>query len=715
MPVIYRLLKWNLYALLILPLLVWGIFLFPFITTKVLYFRLLVEAALVLYLPLAIRYRELRPKFDLITKMVFAYFAVLIVSALFGVDVYRSFWGTIERGEGLITIAHYVAYFVILTAVFRTKEDWHRYLRAAVISTLLVALYAFAQILNLSFVMNAAGVRISGTVGNALFFAALMMFGMFLSLYLVGASRTGERFFLYGVFAFEFFLLYKSASRGAILATALAIFFYLVLKFFRSGGWRLKIATGALALLLLLGAGLVYFSRERAWVKQNSTLLRFASISTRDVTTQSRLDTWQASWKGWQERFFLGYGYENYNIAFNKYFPARIFKKPGSQIWFDRAHNTVFDVAVASGIFGLVAYLGIFAAASIVLIRQRGRSLILLFGLAAYFVQNLFVFDTHATHLMFYLVLAHIVFLGRVEQGTSAFARRRVWWLAVPVALFFLVFAYFVNVQPLLANYNAVAALKGLRGGDANAGLDYFRRALSYGTYMDAEIRQHFADAVLQTQAKTLYGLIAMEMRKNVLAAPRDVKNYLYLMNILNRLPNEASSYQEILSLAERAIRLSPTRPQIYSELGQAMFFRKEFSAGLENFRKAIELSPEPYISHFNYLLAGIMAGEAKIIAEETAIIERQYKHKFTGEEYAQIARAYQTAGDRDAALANYRTAIAIEPTRVEFRINLVSFFGEQCDLTAVRDEINEIIRLNRAYQNDAVAYLSQVEKNCKK
>jgi hypothetical protein len=71
-------------------------------------------------------------------------------------------------------------------------------------------------------------------------------------------------------------------------------------------------------------------------------LRKLAAISTNDITTQSRLLTWQASWQEFWSGD-LGLRPENYYYVFNKRFPTAIFRDAGSQIWFDRAHNIIFD------------------------------------------------------------------------------------------------------------------------------------------------------------------------------------------------------------------------------------------------------------------------------------------------------------------------------------------------------------------------------------
>ena len=75
---------------------------------------------------------------------------------------------------------------------------------------------------------------------------------------------------------------------------------------------------------------------------------------------------------------------------------------------FDRAHNKIVDLLVMNGILGLLAYLSVFSAALIHLWQRKKKelinSLILISILAAYFIQNLFLFDMPVAYLMFFML-----------------------------------------------------------------------------------------------------------------------------------------------------------------------------------------------------------------------------------------------------------------------------------------------------------------------
>ncbi len=734
----YKLLRLILYALLVMPLLVWSVFLFPFITTKILYFRLLVELAVVVYAVLAVKYPELRIKWNWLTKAVWIYIGVIFVASLFGVNFNHSFWGTIERGEGLVTILHFAAYFTILPAVFQTRRDWHRYLLAAITMTFLNALVGLSQLLDLPILSNIfRGGRIVGTIGNASFFAAVMLFGVFLSLYLLQEAKSKtQRVYLWFVFWFELYILYQTETRGAILAAALAFGLYFLVNVFKSQKRKTKILSlGFLALLLAFGF-ILYFNRDASWVSRSNTLYRLATISPRDITTQSRLDTWNASYQAFKDRPVFGWGYENYHIAFNKYFPARIFKDQGSQIWFDRAHNVVFDVLVQAGLIGFLAYLVMFAAAFWILFKlwlQKPPDLeprmILILGvlLAGYFLQNLFVFDTQATYMLSFLLFGNIAFLTNQYLSSSP-AKARTGYhpgFVMPTILAVLMFfaALFVNLRPAFANYYTTQGIKAAKVKQYREVLPTFKKALSYGTYMDEEIRQRLVDyaseAVFSGQLSSqeqseVYQYVMDELRKSIRDFPEDVKNYLYLVSVINRFTGNQQMIDEALSLGQKALALSPTRPQIYFELGQAAFSKKQFEEGLEYFRSAIAQNPEPKESHFNYLLAGIIAKREDIATEELAKL-KELGYELTSRDYTNLARAYLEAGDNFKLAESYQKAAELDPQNAELHAKLAVAYGEICDTDNARIQVLETIRLNPVFQQEGQEFLKELETKCKK
>ena len=109
-------LKTLLYLILLTPILISAKYLFPFITTKTMYFRLMIELALVLYTVLALMSDDYKPKMTKLSWSIVIFGFVILLTGITGVDFYRTFWGTIERGEGFITISHLIIYFLLVVS-----------------------------------------------------------------------------------------------------------------------------------------------------------------------------------------------------------------------------------------------------------------------------------------------------------------------------------------------------------------------------------------------------------------------------------------------------------------------------------------------------------------------------------------------------------------------------------------------------------------------
>ena len=665
-----------LYALLITPFLFSSRFFFPFISTKTFYFRLMVEIALVLYIVLAIADKRFRPKITKLSVAIFILLGVFIVTSLLGINFYRSFWGNTERGEGLLTFSHVIAYFVMLTGMLQERKQWERYFFASIFVSLAISLYAMLQKYGATFVVSGDVSRISGTIGNASFFGGYLISNIFLALWLVLTRRPGwQKIILWSIIIFEIIILNATKTRGAIIGMAIGVFLMLLFSAITAGRKKIRVFTVGVLLGLVLFSSLLFVFKDSSLVRSMGGLQRVTEISRGDITTESRLLTWEASWNGWKDRFFTGYGYENFNIAFNKYFPAEIFRDAGSQIWFDRAHNVFFEISVTSGIFGILTYLSLFIFAFWFLFKHyredpenNKRTFIIFFALlVAYFFQNLFVFDTLGTYISFYSILAFIVFLQfapkapdkkiKIQKGSQPQYELGSANSAIATVLVIgLIFSsYFFVFKPARANLDITESLRAVMEQRFSDVLDNYKKVIDAGTYANEEARQKLGEAMIQfrgeegisDEAKQRGFRFAVdELRKSIELAPQDARNYLFLMAVYNNFPaNDPGLREEVIRLGKEALKLSPTRPQIYFEMGQAAYSLGRLAEGISYFEKAVELNPVPAESHWNLSLAYILSGQT-----EAGLAEIEYIYKvdrISKISYSSIRNMIQILGQR--------------------------------------------------------------------
>ena len=364
-----KILKFLIYASAFVPLVIFSQFMSPFHFGKVIVFRSLVEMMLVFYLLLVWRNRSYWLKWNKITWAFFIFTAAFSLTSFTSINVYQSFWGTLERMGGLWTFWHYFVFYIILVSVIRNRNDWLRLLKLTVLIGILSALYGFGQKTDMKFFIGGGNrARIFGTIGNTALFAGYQLLVLFLSLSLLlrGKSNTINEKLIYGFgFVLTFIAVLMTAVRGSLLAMGigLILFFILYSVFFRSKQGRKVVFALVASVLFFVSFALIF--NNTPFVKNSRYLTRLTDFSLNSYTVQTRFWAWQAGFNGWNDSvrtIVLGWGPENFNIPFSKYFNPKFYEGPGSETLFDRAHNMFVEILVTMGLLGLATYLGLFVA-----------------------------------------------------------------------------------------------------------------------------------------------------------------------------------------------------------------------------------------------------------------------------------------------------------------------------------------------------------------
>ncbi len=753
-PVKTPLLVWGIKAALLLclvtPLLVSSKFIFPFITTKTLWFRILVELAAAGCVIAVLQYPRYRPSLSLFLKSILAYASIALVASLFGLNWQRSFWGNIERGEGLITLFHVFAYCVALVAVLKERREWEFFLATSLSVAGIASLYALAQYLLLpwEFILKSGGSRLSATVGNASFLAGYLLMHTFIAAWFAVTPRSFiMRVYAALLFLFLWFIIYHTGTRGALIAGFITYLCIMLFSLTVIKGGRARIYRVVICLFiatLIACAAVIYQQRDQKWVYENPTLSRLVSISFKnDITTQSRVLTWQSSWKALQERPVLGYGYENYNVAFNKHFDARIYRDAGSQIWFDRAHNLIFDIAITSGVIGLIAFGFIFFSLFIgawKLYRHHDpvfRVSGVMFGslLVAHLMQALFVFDILATYIPLMLAMGFVHFMSQEQpHGLSALLPSHHAGPRVPIAsvslivcAVFGIMLYGFNVKPALANHYGLQGMR-LRANnhDRDAFFQY-KKALSYDTYQSQEIRQKLAEFAIEIRSGSsqmsdeeiaeVYKTAIDEILHNIEEAPQDTQAYMYLMNLYYYGSRFNKDRLQLIDKAgEEALKLSPTRPQIYYLLGQAAAEREEYNVAVQYFEKALALNPEVFESHWNLAVAYRIAGRKEAEAAQYKVLESKglafERIKSLDEQnLLRLAQAYTSLQEYEKMAGTYEELVIRQPNNYDYNAHWATALRLGKQFENARMVARRLIELRPSGKDDIEKFINEMEQ----
>lgn len=646
---------WSLAAL---PLVLWAGFSFPYVTIRTVFFRIIIEAALVLALLLFVQGKIRLVNFG--KQYFFWIFAGLLtvesIAALLGESPLASFFGDLERMWGIFTVVHLFLFYVLAAALFRQRE-WRVFFRVSLSVSLAVSAFGIIQrhpeFFQVFLFGAGEGSRIMSTLGNPVYVAIYLLFNIAFALYLAqqpGTSRKARWFYI-GTIVLDLYAFTLTDIRGAYLGfLAGAVFAGLGYVFIGSR----RMAKRAIAASFVLGIVVLALSvqfRSSDIVQRTPVLRRVASISLSDDTVQTRFIGWNAAWQGFLEHPLTGVGMENYNILFNKYFPARYYLLAPSETYFDRAHNQFFNILAESGIAALLAYLAFPLIIGYYLVAgyRNGRlrkGEFLLFGAMtiAYFTHLFFVFDDLHSLFLFAAFMALLELrCGRLSppapDGQESAGRGRKAVRVVASALLPALVIYsiiFLNINVLRA---ARLSGRALLSEDINQSLNYFRRALGINSVPSENVTLSLVDYLMGLFKKKDEIQKDPSLRENVLAAfwqaeqelageiakkPNDAVFFLKLGQLKNTqflFDDDARRLEGAKKDLERALELSPGRVQIYLVLGETYVLAGESKKAIEIIEKAVALEPD-FGGTYYYLGRAYLADGQLERAYDAIIIE---------------------------------------------------------------------------------------------
>jgi len=596
-------------------------FFFPFVGPKSIYFMALAELAFFSWLALILLDRRFRPKFNLVFLGLFLFLVVLVLSGILGVDPSYSFWSKFERMTGILMFFHLFALFLVLSSTL-DKEDWKKVFSVSIFAGAFIALIALLS--------REPSMRNGATIGNDSFLGTYLLFNLFISLYLALTSRKELRIYSLACFLVMTFVLLVGGSQG--LASAAAAlkdhkgFFSVFLALFQTGARAAKISFFG-GLLLLFFLWLIFEGKKR--IRFVGIFLLIVSLITGGLLTYfslkpgnlihkeavrffgsaigARTAVWNSAWQGFLERPYLGWGPENFEFAFDKYYnPCMGTPKCGGEIWFDRAHNIIFDTLVANGAIGIFFYFLLF----LFIIYYSWRNYfqkrfnfwipgVFSVLLLAYFVQNLTVFDMVNSYMMLFLVFS---FIAQKDIDREPFSSS----------------VHLPRLYPL-----------------------FFILGVTFFACQICQIRDFFANSFLGSLRKQgvnrgvleNFDFLEKELRKDIKENPINYRSYLKLGQLLNVYPGDAKIRKQKIAEAEKilkkAVEISPNNQQGYWYLAQTRIEQGKLSQALVLAETAVKLEPELERSHLILIQIAQWMGKKELAqkkAEEALKINPAWK-----------------------------------------------------------------------------------------
>lgn len=701
---------------------------FPYITGKNFFFRVAVEVIFALWLLLALADKKYRPEISPLLYAVTATVLVLVLSTVFGANPYRSFWSNYERMEGLIGHLHLLAYFFVLAGSLKEEKIRRWFLYALSSSGAVMALYGWAQFFGWAQISMQSGQRVDGYFGNAAYMAVFVLFNVFLLAYLAfSEKKIWFRAILVAFIVLEVPVIFFTATRGAILGLigGAVIFAALFGLLGRTRNVR-RIALGLVGALALL-AIFFFATKGTEFAKHNYILSRFQDLSFKERTVESRFTIWKMSFEGFKERPILGWGIENYNQVFNKYYDPIMWKQ---EPWFDRSHNIIFDWLIAGGLAGLAAYLSIFGAA-LYMLWQRVREMNWEQGMlaeasaitalfAAYFFNNLFVFDNLISYYLFFSVLGFVHASCTLPAGEKSERRvsvsREIYdeaypFLATGVIVVLIFVLYFLNFKPLAANKALLGTLQDISQSGAKVDLILadFDKVFAFNTFGSGEAREQlsgYANNILRSNLpaegkEKVYGAAVREFEKQVTENPQDIRAYL----VLSSLYSDTGRNNEALATIRRALELSPKKQQIYFMLADIYMRTGENESAVKAMRTAYDLDPAYENAAMGLAVTEVIAGH---VMEADGILRSSFGGVIIADQ--KLINAYARVGNYTRVRDIWLKFIKQEPQNFQYHVNLAATYLHIGEREKSVFELQTAIALDPQFQKQGEYYINEIK-----
>jgi len=668
-----------------------------------------------------------KPRKSWVLAMLAIFVGVVALSSLLGENFYRSFWSNYERMEGLVTYLHLLAYFLVLAGTMKTERIWNRLFHTTLFASAIIAFYGVFQLFGI--LQTHQGNRLDATLGNASYLAVYMIFHIFLAMALFYRARDYRKWIYLFIIILESFVLYHTATRGAILGTIGGLFISWILIAILSSNKKSKLAhISLLAGIAVIITGFL-FLKTTNFVKTSPVLSRFAGISLTEGTTESRLTIWKMSWRGFKEKPIFGWGQENFNLVFNKYYEPILYKQ---EAWFDRAHNVFFDRLTTNGIFGLLSYMGLLGIALYYLWAKRKKTGLsvedsAIFGsmFLAYFFNNLFVFDNLISLILFATFLAYVGFRAKVgapipasahelrsgrpnETSKGADYGKAVYAVIIGAAFVFVI--YIVNVPGILASKAIINAFKAAGTGNANGAFAEFQKAISYNSFGSMETREHLSSFAMQVYDspniidKEFKNKVANytidELKKQNEQYPNDIREMIFLAAVYNK----TQKYEEAISLLNKAIEVAPRKQQLYFELGTSYLNKGDHEKGLATLKKSFDLDQSFEDARRIYAVSAIFAGK------DTLAEELMKDHGGTVQDDERFLKAYAQRNNFEKITAILKVFIEKNSTNIQYRLKLAAVYLQAGYRTKSIEQLEKAVEATPDFKKQGEFYISEIK-----
>ena len=327
----------------VLPFVYWPSAQISFEIPRVYYVHRLIEVMTVL--GIAAYYATKKPIVKLSQiVLVIGFILFVSLSALFGTDVPKSLLGNTYRGDGLITLWRFGGMIFLIALLF--QPQWRNALvRAISVGSVGVSILTVISIglnfLSISFFPPWFG-KYGTTFGQPNFLAGYLAITFPFLWYLYRQSSYRFKPLITIGIITQTIALVATRSWGALLATALGMGILILRK-------HKRLSTFYKPLMICIVGGIIVCA-SIVWFEKNRLPASVNAESRQRIFIKLSLAAFQKP--------FIGWGWANVDHAFQSVdWPYKFTQ----DVYVDKAHSTMLEVLVTTGIFGFMIYIGVLA------------------------------------------------------------------------------------------------------------------------------------------------------------------------------------------------------------------------------------------------------------------------------------------------------------------------------------------------------------------
>lgn len=732
---IYKyILQGGVYLSLISVFLVNKNLLFPYITSKQIFFNIVIEILMIFWIAMIVKYPNWRPKKNYITFGLIAFFASVVITSFTGVDFNLSFWGDVERMLGAFHLLHFFVFYLIIITVFRSWDDWKIFFHINIIFAIFVALKGLSGDLPYS------------TLGNDAYAAAYQIFSAYFAILLFSKEKSWVIKSMYVPLIMLFvYHLVKTSVAGSYVGFFIGILLMIFLYGVMHKDKKIKIGTILLVTFSVVFVSYFFLIQKDNFITRNN---RFAKQITNELsleksTFQTRLISWRAAFKDFPSHPLMGTGYGNFAITFDKYFDAHFYDENRGGTYFDRAHNNLIDILSNMGILGLITYLSIFVALGYYLLvgyrtdkLDKNEFIIIISLVTAYFIQNLAVFDAMVTYMAFMMVLGYVYFKYQGEeeliiQKDEEFDNKEIIALIVS-SLVLLSILYQYNYVPYKMLKLTIDAQRINSSEGLIPAVDKYREALSYDSVLDRDSRTSLLRLLIsdggqlesfkdKDKAVEALDFIIKQAEINVAYNKSDSMNQMLLAQAYNKAAsfyrNNQSKYEYYINLAieaiDKSIVASPERVPIYFQKAQIYITSGQKDRAIETLHYAYSLNENYYDSACSLAKAYFYyQDETNGYEYMNQCLDKGGVSLLGPADYIKaLINHYAQGEDFDRVLTLYKRLVQLDPKDSTAWINLAKLYEHKGDIDKAIEAATQAGNIDPKIKESADQFIKGISK----